>query len=130
MSTELIWPGGFLLHQDFLLAEYLTNATFPQCWDQLPLLPGSQLQAQEQKDASKLSVHFLQSRRNTFPVLQEGTTKMCCSGDEDLFALGLCVCVCVLLWFLFLANTDFKHFGMGVLTSLVYYLSSDIFLSP
>lgn len=50
--------------------------------------------------------------------------------DFVLFALGLCVCVCVLLWFLFLANTDFKHFGMGVLTSLVYYLSSDIFLSP
>lgn len=50
--------------------------------------------------------------------------------DFVLFALGLCVCVCVLLWFLFLANTDFKHFGMGVLISLVYYLSGDIFLSP
>lgn len=50
--------------------------------------------------------------------------------DFVLFALGLCACVCVLLWFLFFANTDFKHFGMGVLTLLVYYLSGSIFLSP
>lgn len=40
------------------------------------------------KNASKLSVHFLQFRRNTSSVLQEGT-KMCCSGDEDLFATHL-----------------------------------------